>query len=236
MPLAQPQKIYRVKIHRVIKMKKLIAIPSCHSLRDWQDTIRGTWAKDIPSGVDLRFFLGNPKVEPVQEEVFLDVGDSLQELTHKVVAMFRWALENGYDHCFKGDLDTLVRPQALLQSDFRQFDWVGGQNCFFASGGAGYWLSKRAMQIVVEHPIEPGPAEDVNTAHALLEKGIELHNDPLFLFCPGQVMDENTRTYHLSSVKHWGAKASTEDLRKAYEGTFKLPQQEQRLRRFTRCR
>jgi len=165
--------------------------------------------------------------------VFLNVGDTLQDLTHKNVSTCTWALAQGYDYMLKCDLDTLVRPIRLHQSDFRQFDWVGGQNSFFASGGAGYTLSRRAMQAVINHPIEPGPAEDVNTAHALLNQGIGLHHDPRFLFIPGQVMDSNTITCHLSSVKAWGAKASPEEMYQAYAGTFK-PQQEVPVRRWLR--
>lgn len=214
--------------------KILLAIPSCHALQYWHNTIRSTWGKDVPTGVDIRFFLGNPSVEIQEDEECLNVGDALQDLTHKVVAMFQRSLEAGYDFVFKGDLDTLVRPVQIMHSGFEQHDWVGGQNSFFASGGAGYWLSRKALQTVVDHTIEPGPAEDVNTARALLEKGVELHNDPRYKFIPGQLLDEKTLTYHLSSVKAWGAKATPEDLEQAYAGTFKLPQVERRLRRFTR--
>lgn len=204
--------------------KTLIGILSCHSLRQWEQAVRETWVTDITAGTDYKFFLGNPIVPAEQDEVFLDVNDTFHGITEKTVGMYRWALENGYKWCFKCDLDTLVRPQALLESDFRQFDWVGGQNNFFASGGAGYWLSRRAMQIVIDHPMELGPAEDVNTAHALLDKGIALHADDRYKFTPGSVLDSHTLTYHLSSVKAWDAKATPEELRQAYAGTFRLPE------------
>jgi hypothetical protein len=196
--------------------KILLAVLSCHALRHYEQSIRDTWAKDIPEGVDYRFFLGLPHANPEQDEVFLSVGDTLQDLTHKTVAVCAWAMAQGYEYLFKGDLDTLVRPLGLLQSDFRAWDWVGGQNSFFASGGAGYTLSRRAMQAVVDHPVEPGPAEDVNTAHALLSQGIQLHHDPRFLFIPGQVMDDSTITCHLSSVKAWGAKAIPQEMYQAW--------------------
>ena len=210
--------------------KVLIGILSCHSLRHWEQAVRETWIPDITAGTDHRFFLGLPIVPAEQDEVFLSVNDSFQGITEKTVAMYRWALENGYDWCFKADLDTLVRPQALLQSDFRQFDWVGGQNSVFASGGAGYCLSRKAMQIVVDHPMELGPAEDVNMAHALLSQGIALHADDRYKFTPGSVLDSHTLTYHLASVKAWDAKATPEELRQAYAGTFKLPTKEVRTR------
>ena len=222
-----------------IASKTLIAILSCHALRGYEQSLRDTWIKEIPEGVDHRFFLGLPNLDYMfSDEVFLSVGDTLQDLTHKVVAVCAWASAQGYDYLLKCDLDTLVRPIGLLQSDFKSWDWMGGQNSFFASGGAGYTLSRRAMRAVVEHPVEPGPAEDVNTAHALLAQGITLHHDPRFVFAPGAVLSSNTITYHLSSVKGWSAKATVEEMYQAYSGTFKLPQQvpQSRAVRFRRLR
>jgi hypothetical protein len=214
----------------------LIAILSCVALRHFEQAARDTWVKDIPQGVDYRFFLGNPS--QCVDEVTLPVGDSLQDLTHKMVAVCAWALEQGYDFLFKCDLDTLVRPLGLLQSDFKAWDWVGGQNSFFASGGAGYMLSQRAMRAVVEYPIATSQEEDVHVAHALLAQGIALHHDPRFLFAPGAVLSSDTITYHLSSVKGWSAKATPEEMYQAYAGTFTLPQQvpQSRAVRFRRLR
>ena len=217
----------------------LIAVLSCHALRYYEDSIRNTWGKEVSPDVDLRFFLGLPDLDYVfSDEVFLSVGDTLQDLTHKVVAVCAWASAQGYDHLLKCDLDTLVRPIGLLQSDFKHWDWVGGQNSFFASGGAGYTLSQRAMRAVVEHEIELGPAEDVHVAHALLAQGIVLHHDPRFLFAPGAVLSSDTITYHLSSVKGWSAKSTPEEMYQAYAGTFTLPQQvpQSRAVRFRRLR
>ena len=213
-------------------MKTLIAILSCHALRGYEQSLRDTWIREVPKEVDYRFFLGLPNTNTESDEVFLTVGDTLHDLTHKMVSVCAWALAQGYHYLFKVDLDTLVRPVNFLQSDFKDWDWVGGQNSFFASGGAGYTLSRRAMQAVVDHKIEPGPAEDVNTAHALLEQGIELHHDPRFLFIPGSVLAPDTITYHLSSVKAWNAKATPEEMYQAYAG--KLQQAPRGLRRFRR--
>jgi hypothetical protein len=204
-------------------MKILIAILSCHAMRGHEQSLRDTWIKEIPEGVDHRFFLGTPNLDYVfSDEVFLSVGDAFQDVTHKTVAVCAWALAQGYDYLFKCDLDTLVRPLRLLESDFKLWDWVGGQNTFFASGGAGYTLSRRAMRAIVDHPIELGPAEDVNTAHALLSQGIALHADSRFKFYPGAMLEPDTITYHLSSVKGWSGKASPEEMYAAHAGTFKL--------------
>jgi hypothetical protein len=184
-------------------MKVLIAVPSCHSLKQYEEVIQSTWGKDIPPEVDLRFFLGNPEVSLAHDEVFLKVEDGFDSLTNKTVALYAWALEQGYEFVFKCDLDTLVRPRLLLASGFEAYDWVGGANSFFASGGAGYVISRKAMQYVVDAGGAPGFEEDVHIARILLSHGIELHNDPRFKFCPGDVMDDHTITYHLSSVREW---------------------------------
>ena len=197
-------------------MKTLISVISCYSMRHWHQAIKGTWYKDIPTGIDCRFFLSDQKGFAEKDEIFLHVGDTLQDLSHKVVATFGWALEYDYDFCLKIDLDTLVNPVLFSTSGYAGYDWVGGQNSFFASGGAGYCLSKKAMKAVVAHLTEPGPAEDVNTAHALLDKGIKLHPDARYKFIPGDLPEPNMITYHLSSAKGWAEKATTEDLIRVY--------------------
>lgn len=224
-------------------MKVLIAILSCHALRDCEQSLRDTWVKEIPEGVDYRFFLGSPQVITAPDEVVLTVGDSFQDITHKAVALYTWALEHDYEYVFKADLDTLIRPVLLLQCGFEQWDYMGGKNHYFASGGAGYWVSKKAMQHIVSRPITTGPEEDLHTAHALLENGIELHADDRFKFCPGDSMDDRTITFHLSSVKAWNEKATPKDLYSVWAdqkarkykiyATFTSPPKRQlRLRRF----
>ena len=198
-------------------MKVLIAILSCHSHKHYEQAQRDTWIPDIPAGVDYKFFLGNHTWSPCDpDEVVLNVGDAFADVTAKTVEMNAWALVRDYDFVFKADLDTLVRPKELLVSGFEQHDYTGGRNSFFVSGGAGYWLSKRALQAVVETEIEPGPAEDVNTAHALAHQGIQLHADPRYKFYPGDVMDDYTLTYHLSSIRDWAAKYEPGMMYQAY--------------------
>jgi hypothetical protein len=189
-------------------MKVLIAVLSCHSLRHYEQSIRDTWGAEVPPGVDLRFFLGTKPPESggfvaQNDEILLDVEDDFENLTYKMRAMCQWALIQGYDFTLKVDLDTLVQPKRFLESGFDAFDWTGGANSFFASGGAGNALSKRAMGYIVEQGGRPGHEEDVYVAYSLLNQGIQLHADPRYLFTPGAVMDDQTITYHLSSIREW---------------------------------
>lgn len=201
-------------------LKTLIAIPSCHALRHYEQAIRDTWGKDVPAEVTLRFFLGNPSVDLQPDEVHLDCGDSLADLTHKCVVMFRWALAQGYEYVWKVDLDTLVRPTALPTG---AHNWVGGQNGHFASGGAGYGLSKHAMELVVGWPVTQTCAEDLHNAEALLHAGMQLHHDSRFKFIPGATLEPEDVTYHLSSVRAWDAKYQVSWMYAAYAalGTYR---------------
>ncbi len=201
-------------------MKILFAILSCHAMRHFEVAERETWLRDLPPGVGYRFFLGYaPVFSLVDDEEYLDVGDSFSDVTAKSVAMHRWALEHGYDFVFKADLDTFVRPVALLQSGFEGEHYTGGRNCQgipFASGGSGYWLSKKAMQIVADAPVTPGPAEDLHVATVLHAQGINMYHDSRYQFIPGDIMNDLTLTLHLSSVKGWSAKATPSDMYQAY--------------------
>lgn len=197
-------------------MKILFSILSCPSMRQFEVAQEETWLRDLPSGVDYHFFVGQL---PGPKGIPLNVGDNFDDVTEKSVVMHRWALGHDYDFVFKADLDTFVRPVELLQSGFEQFNYTGGQNTqgvAFASGGSGYWLSKRALQIVADAKISPGPAEDLHVATVLYAQGITLHADPRYQFIPGDIMNDRTLTLHLSSVKGWSAKATPSDMYQAY--------------------
>lgn len=199
-------------------MKILIAVLSCHALRHQQEDIRSTWGKDVPDTVDLRFFLGEQEDKlPTRDEVFLECGDNIHALTHKSVKTFEWALKNGYDYVLKCDLDTLVMAKAMLETDFYLYPYVGGQNSFFASGGAGYWLSKTAMGHVVQAEVVHGREEDVHVAKVLMANQITLHPDNRYKFVPGDVLDGTTLTYHLSSVRGWNFPYTTDMMTQAYD-------------------
>jgi len=195
--------------------KILIGVLSYHGADEEEKAIRETWGKDVPDGVDLRFFVGGEDAKH-SDQIVLKCGDKLIDLSSKVVAMCSWALEQGYTHLFKCDSDTLVRPVELVTDGFPQHDYVGGENNGFASGGSGYWLTRKAMEIVANAPITETHAEDVNTAKALAAKGIGGHFDSRYLWAPGAVADDNTVAMHLSSIRDLDAKSKPEDMYEAY--------------------
>ena len=202
-------------------LRVLIALTSCHKHREWQQAQRDTWIKEIPAGVDYRFFLGRPNVlAPEEDEVFLDVPDDYNHLKYKTKALLEWSIEHGYEHTFKTDVDTLVNPTLLLSGDFSKHDYMGGVlnagDLMFASGGAGYWLTRKAAQCVVEEPATPGPEEDVHVARAVFKNKLFLRPSSHYKFLPGAILDRNTVTYHLSSVPGWKTPYSPEMMYQAY--------------------
>lgn len=196
-------------------MKICFCIPSCQSLKYLEQVQRNTWITELE--VEHKFFLGNSSVVEKEDEVKLLVHDSIDTLTSKVLSICTWAMEHGYDYIFKCDLDTLVKPKELLLTDWDKHDYTGGQNGFFASGGAGYWLSKKAMEAVVEKEVNWGREEDVFVAQAVLGNGMILHPDSRYKFYPGDILDSSTLTYHLSSVKGWSGKYEPSSMDEAWD-------------------
>lgn len=157
-------------------MRVLIAIKSCQ--RDKFDgchqAIRETWGKDLPAGVDLRFFVGGsqpPQLE--KDEVHLPVDDGYWELTPKTRGIAAYTVQEGYDFVYLCDTDTYLIPSKLLQSGFEKFDFSGGVSAgpsgekifgkpyprwvtdrggvadpfyIYLSGGVGFFLSKKAAK------------------------------------------------------------------------------------------
>lgn len=160
------------------------------------EAVRDTWQKYMPAfaaNVDMKFFYGRYPVnsEPLlkNDEVLLDVGDDYVSLPHKVKAIYQYALAHGYDYVFKGDDDTFIYVDRLIASGFENFDYTGyvtnDPNCpeaeRYASGGSGYWVSKRAMEILASTPVGSEWAEDRWVGKTLRAHGIKPVRDARYL-------------------------------------------------------
>lgn len=203
----------------------LVVIESCHRDRELQQAQRNTWlsALDI---VDYKFFLGIPKTKvQCMDEVFLDVDDSYEMLSVKTQAICEWAYQHDYDFIFKCDIDTVLNGKKATISGVQ--DYVGGENADvdipgfppgrieFCSGGAGFWLSRKALAIVANAAIIPTCAEDVFVAYALKKHGILPVFQPGYKWRPGSMIDSDTISLHLSSATQ--TKYRPEQMYEAYQ-------------------
>lgn len=152
-------------------MRTLIAISSCGDFErnGNNQAVRDTWLKDaIALGVPYKFFFGIGQGEPELEDsiVLPDVPDDYAHLTYKTRASLGWAEVYGYDFVFRCFPDTYVRVDRLMACGFEQHDYQGDfrgdvpppgvslqQAGDYASGGPGYWLSRRAFRLLVDAPV-----------------------------------------------------------------------------------
>lgn len=156
-------------------MTLLIGVKSCQRDREegFHQAIRETWGHSYGF---IRFFMGGDKTT-AQDEVALGCADDYMSLPYKTKAMLEWFLKHtSSDHIFLCDCDTFVDVRKLLVLPFEKYDYSGKSTLWppnakmgetfryhdgkgniidpchpWASGGYGYFLSRRAAQIVVEN-------------------------------------------------------------------------------------
>ena len=86
-----------------------------------------------------------------------------------------------WDYLFKCDDDTYVSIPRLLAYDLAGRDYVGAEwqlRVGYGSGGAGYFLSRRAAALIAERLTAATGAEDLLVGQILRAAGIPLHIEP----------------------------------------------------------
>jgi hypothetical protein len=184
-------------------VKALIAISTCErdANNGFNEAIRKTWINDLHAveGLDYRLFYGRCQKRLLPDEVWLDIPDDYFGLPYKTRESLRWALDHGYDYIFRAFTDTCIHPLRLKTCGFPQHDYFG---CFpggvgdgpneqgwygYASGGPGYWLSRRAAIAVIQS--EPDRtirddywAEDLWVGDVVGRAGFKGQHDERFFF------------------------------------------------------
>jgi len=152
-----------------------------------RDACRKTWLAGIDACDDVRcvFLRGNPAVSKPElrgDELWLPCPDDYASLPQKTRGFCRWALENAeFEYLFKCDDDTYVCLDRLLQipTGLDYCGWrLGKRN--YASGGAGYLLSRPAAEIVARDVVEETGPEDRFVGQHLRRAGIPLVHDHRF--------------------------------------------------------
>jgi hypothetical protein len=178
-------------------MKTLIAVVTARHRTAWQNAIRDTWLKLVPTTLaDVRFFMGRgePRVF-LGDEIELECDDSYLGLPEKVREIARWALKNGYDFMLKCDDDTVIRPELLLTSGYEKYPYSGKTNRhlegFNVPVGFNWWISKECMKIVSEAELPPGDNDDEKwVAWNLHLHGIHLTHDHRYELYMGELPEQ----------------------------------------------
>jgi hypothetical protein len=110
------------------------------------------------------------------------VDDSYAALPAKVQFFFCHPLEHlEFDYLFKCDEDTYLHPDRLVELVDPGCDLLGshdGTHHNYAYGGAGYLLTRRAVEIIANAPTPGLGPEDVWVSRTLIEAGINPRYTP----------------------------------------------------------
>lgn len=168
-------------------MQLLIAIKSCEA--HWKRFAAqcDTWV-NCPIFVPVEAYTGK----------HLGVPDDYAHLPHKTCAICK-AIKDRTDHAFLCDTDTYVHVPRLLEAP--RYDYAGYQleGKHYASGGAGYWLSRKAMEVVAAGDPSRFEFEDEMVGTLLLEAGIVVHHDPRYALYEDVLPNNHVVSRHLSS-------------------------------------
>lgn len=163
----------------------LIAALGCAAYSSRRERCLRTWVPEaLKLGMDVVFLIGNGEGPPRREGLLLHVPcpDDYPSLPFKVRLGFEWALQHTEcDFVFKCDDDTYIWPERLLALAESGVDYIGAEwspGVGYASGGAGYLLSRRSLTIAAEGLLpSPQGAEDVLVGQCLSKAGITFQID-----------------------------------------------------------
>lgn len=187
-------------------MKILVSISSCEGFEvaGLNQPLRDTWLPEaVKLGIDYKFFHGNG-ARGKDDVVVLPVDDGMGGLTDKAKAKARWAYENGYDFVFSCFPDTYLRPERLLTSSFRNYDYYGRIHQHpdgppYCQGGPGYTLS-RAANCLLFTDTTSYLNDDCWIGDVLHKAGVRRGDNRDFTYVgPGPIKGNTAITNHLST-------------------------------------
>lgn len=151
--------------------RPIVLILSCGRDRQYHQQARNTWLKDK---IDYKFILGDSEYNAQPDELIVQAGDGYWQVASKIKKAFEYAHTENYSHVFKCDIDTYCYIPRLLNSRFEQYDWIGNGMPY---GGSGYWLSQKAIEVLLDKPTDRREGEDYWVARNLRVSGFEPFQD-----------------------------------------------------------
>lgn len=156
-----------------------ILVGVCSSLKhpERRSVLRETWLQHPQPGIECRFFIGGQEHPQKENDVIiLDCPDDYEHLPLKILAFFRYALENyDFEWLFKCDDDTYVALDRLLDLPDEKYSLIGDislRDRLAPSGGAGYMLPRSMVEkIVASSDVPETGAEDLIYGKIALDLG-----------------------------------------------------------------
>lgn len=135
-----------------------------------------SWKKESPAYTESKFSNEAATGYEIREdEILLAVSDRYEHMPLKVKETLRWSLGHNFDFVFVCLTDTYVSIERLLHSGFENCDYCGTAY-YVVGGGPGMWLSKRAIECLVNAPVTNW-AYDKWIGEVLLAKEVPMVND-----------------------------------------------------------
>lgn len=190
------------------KVSILVGICSCNNAHQRRVACRETWLSHPQPGIECRFFLGRSEPIPAEPDVVnLWVDDGYNYLPAKGLAFYKWALENyDFDWLFKCDDDTYIALDRLSSLCDSHYDLIGNPDVDrrkSPSGGAGYFMSRRLVELIVAHADEVSPtgAEDLIFGAMAVRFGVPMLASPRLILSssPAPHCDNDIVTCHWCS-------------------------------------
>lgn len=175
----------------------LVAVITCHRDRynKRNDAVRKTWMNRKigilnASGdheyngikLDVKLVMGRAGIQYKQEsdELYFDeLPDDYANLSRKTQRIATHVLGSGHDAVFICFVDTYVMLDRLVATEHWRKDYVGfcggvPKLYNYASGGAGYWLSRKSCSRLAAAQLPHEWAEDRWTGTVLSDAGIPI--------------------------------------------------------------
>ena len=176
----------------------LVGICSCRAHAMRRAAVRETWMRNSPANVRPVFFVGEGE-GIIEDDVVVvrGVPDAYEDLPAKVLGFFLQMLEvDSFDWLFKCDDDTYVALARLDELTRLGYEHVGDAEWMprrrAASGGAGYLLSRRLVELLAADKTLPGTGyEDLIVSGAAMA------------LCDGRYLATRRLCYHSKRYPRW---------------------------------
>lgn len=165
--------------------KIIIGALSCKQYPERQNRCRHSWMADARrKGIDCVFLIGDPSVkEPTRDGdmLLLPCPSDYPSLPQRTRWFCKWLLTQDFQYALKLDDDTLVCIDRLAKYDFAGRDYIGAEwnpGVGYGSGGAGYFMSRKAVEIIANHMTHSTGSEDLLVGATLRSHGIPFSLEP----------------------------------------------------------